>query len=60
MKTVKIIEILPGLKYKVDKAYWCKLFDPANTEHYIEGIINSYITYMLIGYRTKYKKREDL
>ena len=55
-----MIEIPPDLGYEVDKAYWCKLFDPANIEHYIEGIVNGYITCMLIGYRTKYKKREDL
>ncbi len=34
-------------------------FDPANTKHHTEGIVNSYITCMLACYRTIYKNREN-
>ncbi len=55
------MEILLDLRYKVDKEYWGKLFNLKNKEHYIEGIINGYITYMLVCYCIIYKncKGED-
>ena len=53
------MEILLNLRYEVDKEYWGKLFNPKNKEHYIEEIVNGYITYMLAYYRIIYKNRKD-
>ena len=54
------MQIPPGLRYTVDEARWGKSFDPTNTEHHTEEIINGYITCMLACYRTDNRKDEDL
>ena len=56
------MEIPLDLKYSVDKEYQGKSFDPINTKHYTEEIVNGYITYILVCYHTIYKNRkgEDL
>ena len=57
-----MMKIPPDLRYKVDKEYWGKSFNPENKEHHTEEIVNGYITYILACYRTIYKncKDEDL
>ena len=62
MRTVRIIEILLDLRYKVNKEHWGKSFNFKNKEYHIEGIINGYITCMLARYYTIYKnhKGKDL
>ena len=52
------MEIPLNLKYKVDKEYQGKLFNPKNKEYYTEEIINGYITYILVCYCTIYKNRK--
>jgi hypothetical protein len=34
-------------------------FNPVNTKHYTERIVNGYITYMLVYYCTIYRNREN-
>ena len=53
------MEILLDLRYKVDKEYWGKLFNFKNKEHYIKGIVNGYITYILACYYIIYKNYKD-
>ena len=59
MRTVKIIEIPPDLKYKVNKEHQGKLFNLKNKEYYTEEIVNGYITYILAYYCTIYKNYKD-
>src|SRR4051812_28816664 len=54
------MQILVDLAYEVDKDYWGKSFDPENEDHHIPGIVNGYITCMLMCYRTRYKDRKDM
>ncbi len=56
------MEIPPDLRYDIDKEHWGKSFDPINTKHHTEEIVNGYITCMLACYCTIYKnyKGEDL
>ena len=57
-----MMEIPLDLKYDINEEHQGKSFDPINTKYYIEEIINSYITYMLIYYYIIYKncKGKDL
>jgi hypothetical protein len=54
-----MMQIPPDLSYEVDKERWGKSFDPINTKHHTEEIVNGYITCMLACYRTIYKNREN-
>ena len=46
--------------FKVDKEYQGEAFNPINKEYIIEGIINSYITYIMIYYYKSCYKGKDL
>jgi hypothetical protein len=56
----KMIEIPPNLDYEVDEAFWLK--EPDLTKEQTKTAINTYITWMLVGYRNRYArfKGEDL
>ena len=48
------------LNFKVDEEHWGKAFNPINKEYMTEGIINSYITYIIIYYYKSCRKGKDL